>query len=193
MTAKNRIGIEKIPGLVHTYTETGIIIRNCYPEQGVKERQSRLKAVRKLIKTQKIKSQETLLKYLENEGFAVTQATLSRDLKVLKVGKISDGEGGYIYSLSEDEERQEAERSYINGFLQGYISIDWSGNIVVIKTYSGHTDPVALAVDSLGLHEVLGTIAGRDNNVAVFLREGVTGEVFMKRLNEFMPDLKSNP
>jgi hypothetical protein len=62
----------------------------------VKERLARLKAVRKLIKTYRIESQETLLGYLQQEGFVLTQATLSRDLKLLKVGKISDGHNGYI-------------------------------------------------------------------------------------------------
>ena len=156
----------------------------------MKERLARLKAIDKLLKASKIKSQDTLLRYLQNEGFEVTQATLSRDLKALKVGKISDGRGGYVYALPENEERQEAEPDYIHDFLMSYISIDWSGNIVVVKTYSGHSDPVALALDSFELKEVLGTIAGRDNTVAVFLREGVTGEAFMKRLKEIIPELE---
>ena len=160
------------------------------PERGVKERIARLKAARKLIKKEKIKSQDTLLALLQSEGFLVTQATLSRDLRELKVGRISDGEGAYIYTLPSDEERQETERAYIQDFLKGYVSIDWSGNVVLVKTYSGHSDPVALAVDSLNFDEVLGTVAGRDNAVAVFLREGVTGDDFMKRLKETIPELE---
>jgi len=156
----------------------------------VKERQARLKAIQKLIMSSRINSQDTLLGQLQNEGFAVTQATLSRDLKMLKVGKISSGKGGYIYSLPGEEERKETERTNIHDFLQGYISIDWSGNIVVVKTYSGHSDPVALALDNFGFEEVLGTIAGRDNAVAVFLREGVTGEDFMRRMKELIPELE---
>ena len=156
--------------------------------QNMKGRQDRLKAIRRTITTEKIGSQDTLLGYLQKEGFTVTQATLSRDLKVLKVGKISDGQGAYIYSLPDDNNR-EAEYAYIQDFLKGYISIDWSGNIVIVKTYSGHSDPVCLALDNLDFDEVLGTIAGRDNAVAVFLREGVTGEDFMKRLKEIIPEL----
>lgn len=153
----------------------------------MKERQVRLNAIRKLIKKEKVKSQDTLLDYLKKEGFAVTQATLSRDLKALKVGKISDGFGSYVYTLS--EEQQETGRTYANDFLRGCISIDWSGNIVVIKTHSGHSDPVAVALDSFCLDEILGTIAGNDNNVAVFLREGVSGEDFMRRMKEIIPEL----
>ncbi|MDR2738606.1 MAG: ArgR family transcriptional regulator [Treponema sp.] len=156
----------------------------------MKERLTRLKAVRKLIKTYRIESQEILLGYLQKEGFMVTQATLSRDLKLLKVGKISDSHNGYVYSLPGDDDRQETERTYVHDFLRGYISIDWSGNIVVIKTYSGHSDAVALAVDTLGLDDVLGTIAGRDNTVFVCLREGVTGEDFINRMKESIPELE---
>ena len=155
----------------------------------MKERLVRLDAIQKLIKTEKIKSQDKLLEHLEKRGFAVTQATLSRDLKTLMVGKISDGQGSYVYTLPGNEEHREAKRTYTHDFLRGYISIDWSGNIVVIKTHSGHSDPVAVALDNLGLDEMLGTIAGNDNTVAVFLREGVSGTDFKKRLKEVMPDL----
>ena len=156
----------------------------------MKERLARLKAIRKLIKNERIKSQDTLLGYLQKEGFVVTQATLSRDLKMLRVGKISDGSGSYVYSLGSGEHSQETELTFINDFLRGYISIDWSGNIVVVKTYSGHSDPVALALDSFNFEEVLGTIAGNDDTVAVFLREGVRGEDFMKRLKDSIPGLE---
>ena len=156
----------------------------------MKERLNRLKAVRNLLKSHKIESQDILLGLLLKEGYPVTQATLSRDLKELKVGKIPDGKGQYFYSLPGEEERREMERTYIEDFLKGYISIDWSGNIVVIKTWSGHTNPVALAIDNLNFKEVLGTIAGGDNIVAVFLREGVKGEDFMKRLKENIPELE---
>jgi transcriptional regulator of arginine metabolism len=164
----------------------GIIIRGV----AVKERLTRLKAIRKLIKTYRIESQETLLGHLQKEGFLVTQATLSRDLKLLKVGKISDGHNGYVYSLPGDDDRQETERTFVQDFLRGYISIDWSMNMVVIKTYSGHSDSVALAVDNLALDEVLGTIAGRDNTVFVCLREGISGEDFMRQMKEKMPELE---
>jgi transcriptional regulator of arginine metabolism len=156
----------------------------------MKERVARLKAVRKLIKACRIESQETLLGHLEKEGFTVTQATLSRDLKLLKVGKVSDGHNGYVYFLPGEEERRETEKTYTQDFLRGYISIDWSGNLVVIKTYSGHSDAVALAVDNLGMDDVMGTISGRDNTVFVALREGFSGEDFLARMKESIPDLE---
>lgn len=155
----------------------------------MKERLTRLKTIRKLIKTYRIESQEALLGYLSREGFAVTQATLSRDLKLLKVGKLSDGHNGYVYTLPGDDERQESEQTVIQDFLRGYISIDSSGNMVVIKTYSGHSDVVASALDSMNLDEILGTIAGSDNCVFVCLREGVTGDDFLDTLKLRIPEL----
>ena len=73
----------------------------------MKERDSRLKAIRKLIKNNKIESQEELLLLLTKDGFELTQATLSRDLKLLKVGKIADGRDGYVYTLPTEEESKE--------------------------------------------------------------------------------------
>jgi transcriptional regulator of arginine metabolism len=156
----------------------------------VKERLARLKAIRKLIKTYRIESQDTLLGHLQKEGFVVTQATLSRDLKLLKVGKVSDGHNGYVYTLPGDDDRQETERTFVQDFLRGYVSIDWSGQMVVIKTYSGHSDSVALAVDNLALDEVLGTISGRDNTVFVCLRDGVNGDDFMAQMKDKIPELE---
>jgi transcriptional regulator of arginine metabolism len=157
----------------------------------VKERLARLKAIKKLIKTYRIESQDDLLGYLKKDSFSVTQATLSRDLKLLKVGKISDGNVGYYYTLPGDEERKESEKSYIQDFLRGYISIDWSGQMVVIRTFSGHSDSVALAIDNLGIEDILGTIAGRDNTVFVALREGYSGDDFLADMKLRIPELEA--
>ncbi|MCI5523422.1 MAG: ArgR family transcriptional regulator [Treponema sp.] len=155
----------------------------------MKERLTRLKTVRKLIKNYRIESQEELLGYLQREGFEVTQATLSRDLKLLKVGKISDGHASYVYTLPDEDERRESEQIYIQDFLRGYVSIDFSGNIVVIKTFGGHADAVSNAIDALNMEEILGTVAG-DNCIFACLREGVSGEDFLKALKLRIPELE---
>ena len=155
----------------------------------MKERLTRLKTVRKLIKNYRIESQEELLGYLEKEGFEVTQATLSRDLKLLKVGKVSDGHSGYVYTLPEEEDRRESEQIYVQDFMRGYVSIDFSGNIVVIKTFGGHADAVSNALDSLNMEEILGTVAG-DNCIFACLKEGVTGQEFLQALKQKIPELE---
>lgn len=155
----------------------------------MKERHSRLKAIRKLIKNHRIESQETLLSYLQKEGYEVTQATLSRDLKMLKVGKVSDGNAGYFYTLPSDEENQESEQIYKRDFLRGYVSIDWSGNIIVIKTFPGHANTVSNALDNLNLEDLLGTVAG-DNCLFACIKEGVSGEDFVKKLKNKIPEIE---
>lgn len=156
----------------------------------MKERTERLKSIRALIKANRIDSQEKLLQFLSEGGINVTQATLSRDLKYLKVGKVSDGNAGYYYTIPSDEERRESERHYSQDFLRGYVSVDWNATTAVVRTFSGHSDSVALAIDNMGLEEVLGTIAGRDNMVFVALKDGVTGEDFIAAMRKKMPELE---
>lgn len=155
----------------------------------MKERQSRLKSIRKLIKNNRIESQEVLLSHLQQEGYEVTQATLSRDLKRLKVGKVSDGANGYVYTLPGEDEHPENEQIFVQDFLRGYVSIEWNGNIVVIKTFSGFANSVSNAIDSLAMDEVLGTVAG-DNCIFACLRQGVSGEDFMQALKKRIPELE---
>ncbi|MCH5288573.1 MAG: arginine repressor [Treponema sp.] len=155
----------------------------------MKERLARLKAIKRLIKNNRIASQDELLTYLQRDGFDVTQATLSRDLKLLKVGKVSDGNASYVYALPSDEERAEGEQILVQDFLRGYVSIDWSGNIVVIKTFGGHADSVSNALDCMNMDEILGTVAG-DNCIFACLREGVTGKQFMNALKQRIPDIE---
>ena len=155
----------------------------------MKDRILRLKTIRKLIKNNRIESQDELLNYLQNEGFEVTQATLSRDLKLMKVGKISDGHNGYVYTIPEDEIEKESEQIYIRDFLRGYVSIDWSGNIVVIKTFPGHANTVSSALDNMNMDEILGTVAG-DNCLFACLRQGVSGEQFMTELKRRIPEIE---
>lgn len=154
----------------------------------MKERQSRLKAIKQLIKNNVIESQDDLLSLLQKENFEVTQATLSRDLKLLKVGKVPDGQNGYKYALPEGEDR-ESEAIYVQDFLRGYVSIDYSGNIVVIKTFPGHANTVCNAIDNLNMEEVLGTVAG-DNCMFLCLKEGISGESFLAKLKEHIPGIE---
>ena len=154
----------------------------------MKERQSRLKAIKNLIKNNRIESQDDLLSLLLKEGFDVTQATLSRDLKLLKVGKVPDGQNSYMYALPGEDENGESEAIYVQDFLRGYISIDFSGNIVVIKTFPGHANTVCNAIDNLNMDEILGTVAG-DNCMFACLREGVSGDAFMTKLKRLIPGI----
>lgn len=154
----------------------------------MRERAERLKAVRNIIKTHRITSQEMLLNHLRSDGFQVTQATLSRDLKLLKVGKISEGSNGYYYTLPTEEELRESETNYVSDLRRGFISVEFSGNLAILRTITGHADTVGIALDNLGIEDILGTVAG-DDTVLIVLREDTTKEAVMAQLAERVPDL----
>ena len=153
------------------------------------ERNQRLKAIRGIIRDNRIESQERLLSYLKTMGYNITQATLSRDLKMLKVGKQAIGEEGYYYALPSEEVLRDREKHYLQDFTRGYVSLDVSGNLVVIRTITGHADSVAIALDSLRISSVLGTIAG-DDTVFAALRAGVSETAFLTELRERVPEFE---
>ncbi|MCL1818758.1 MAG: ArgR family transcriptional regulator [Spirochaetaceae bacterium] len=155
----------------------------------MKERQIRLKTIKRIIKSNRVASQEEFLNILAGEGYSVTQATLSRDLKLLKVGKVSEGQDGYYYTLPGEGDGFELEKTYAQDFQRGYVSIEFSHNLGVVRTLGGHANSVALALDNLGMEEILGTIAGDDTVFMVF-REGVTGPRVIEKLREKIPDLE---
>lgn len=155
----------------------------------MKERQIRLKTIKRVIKANRVASQEELLGHLIAEGYSVTQATLSRDLKLLKVGKVSEGQNGYYYTLPGEEDRRESEKSYVQDFQRGYVSIEFSHNIGVVRTLTGHANSVALALDNLAMEEILGTIAG-DDTVLMIIKEGVSGSRVIEKLRGKIPDLE---
>ncbi|TFG85071.1 MAG: ArgR family transcriptional regulator [Spirochaetales bacterium] len=152
-------------------------------------RRERLKIILRLLRENRVESQDELLSLLEEKNVFITQATLSRDLKLLKASKVGAGSEGYFYAVPSDDELRKREEIYVQDILRGYVSIDWNDQLVVIKTYSGHSSPVALALDNMGLDGVLGTIAGQDNNVFVALRKGYSGEAILADLKERIPEL----
>ena len=114
-----------------------------------------------LIKKYEIETQEDLSAYLEQEGYQVTQATVSRDIRELKLTKVSltNGRQKYIALL---ETNEDLSQKYERIFRDGFISMDIAQNLLVIKTVSGMAMAVAAALDALQLHEIVGTIAGDD-------------------------------
>jgi len=163
--------------------------RNRMREAHEVSRRERLKIILKLLRENRVESQEELLELLEDKGVFITQATLSRDLKLLKASKVGAGSEGYFYAVPSDDELRKREEIYAQDFLRGYVTIDWNEQLAVIKTYSGHSAPVALALDNMGLDGILGTIAGQDNNVLVALRKGYGGERLLAELKERIPEL----
>lgn len=152
------------------------------------ERNARLSAMRRILETRRVSSQEDLQAVLQDEGFQVTQATLSRDLKYLKVGKVPDGQGGYVYAFHDGGSRAGSEKSLVQDFMRGFLSIEFTGVMGLIKTLPGHASSVAFALDNLQVEKVLGTIAG-DDAILVLPRDGVTREEVLQAMEERIPGL----
>ncbi len=141
-----------------------------------------------IINENRISSQEELLSLLKEQGIITTQATLSRDLKALKVAKQPDHEGGYIYVMPEITE-EEVDLSLNEFPLSGFISIDFSGNMAVVKTRPGFANGLASVIDSYDPDEILGTIAG-DDTILIIIREGVERIELLESLAQILPKIK---
>ncbi len=138
----------------------------------MKKRTERLLAIKRIISSYRISSQEELLEKLSELGFTYTQATLSRDLKFLKVAKVVDESMGYVYILPEMRSAKEEPRTELNLPINGFLSIDFNDNFAVIKTLPGYAASIAFAIDNLKAYEILGTIAG-DDTILIIPREKV--------------------
>ncbi len=114
-----------------------------------------------LIKKYDKETQDELSAYLEQEGFQVTQATVSRDIRELKLTKVALGHGRQKY-VALLETNEDMSQKYERIFRDGFISMDIAQNILVIKTVSGMAMAVAAALDALQIHEIVGSIAGDD-------------------------------
>ncbi|MCD8398398.1 MAG: arginine repressor [Lachnospiraceae bacterium] len=114
-----------------------------------------------LIGKYEIETQEELAEYLKAEGFQVTQATVSRDIRELKLTKISLADGRQKYALMQPQNAEAAER-YLRVLKEGFVSMEMAQNILVVKTVSGMAMAVAAAIDAMHWAEVAGCIAGDD-------------------------------
>ena len=113
-----------------------------------------------LIGKYDIETQEELAEYLNRAGYQVTQATVSRDIRELKLSKIQSENGKQRYVVLQG--RENFSDKYIRVLKDGYLSMDMAQNILVIKTVSGMAMAVAAALDALHFHEIVGCIAGDD-------------------------------
>ncbi|MDR2648378.1 MAG: arginine repressor [Clostridiales bacterium] len=134
-----------------------------------------------LVKNNDVETQEELTLLLHKSGFVVTQATVSRDIRELKLTKIPAGEGRQKYSIHISEEEQIVRR-LIRVFREGVTGIDFAGNMVVIKTLEGLAMAVAASVDAMGYTEVVGSIAG-DDVVICIVKSQEIAESLMNKLN----------
>ena len=149
----------------------------------MRNKTKRLLAIRKLIENEQICSQEELLFRLKELNVEATQSTLSRDLKFMRVAKIPHKDKGYIYIIPADEKASAIVTDSIS-------SIDFSGNIAVMKTLPGYAKAVTVLIDNENYFEVLGTIGG-DDTVLIVMREGVTHNELLDALSSIHANIHS--
>lgn len=158
----------------------------------MKTKKNRLEAIRFIVSNQEIGSQEELLTALHGEGFHVTQATLSRDLKQLKMAKAASMNGNYVYVLPNvTMYKRVSTPGQIKEMMQvpGFLSIHFSGNIGVIKTRPGYASSIAYNIDSSDVPYILGTIAG-DDTIMFVMNETATEADVVNALSKVVPNMK---
>ena len=139
-------------------------------------------AIVELISKYDIETQEELAAYLRSEGFDVTQATVSRDIRELKLTKISIGNGRQKYIILQKSNTNLGDK-YIRVLQDGFVSMAMAQNILVIKTVEGMAMAVAAAVDAMNFQEIVGCIAG-DDTIFAAVKSVEDTEAVMKKLDE---------
>ena len=145
------------------------------------KRQSR---ILELIRNNDIETQEELQAYLEKDGFAVTQATVSRDIRDMKLTKVSTNGGRQKYKAL-NEASEDLSEKYVRVLKDGYISMDMAQNILVIKTVSGMAGAVCASIDAMNIHEIVGSIAG-DDTIMCAIRTTEDTIAIMKKLRRII-------
>ena len=158
----------------------------------MKVKNNRLEALRLIISSQQLGSQDELLNALQREGFKLTQATLSRDLKQLKVAKAASMSGNYVYVLpNETMYKRVSTPNSIREMMKvpGFVSINFSGNLGIIKTRPGYASSIAWNIDNSDGPEILGTIAG-DDTIFIVIKEGIKHQEVVDALSDIVPNMK---
>lgn len=144
-------------------------------------KQNRHAAIRELIQSHRVTSQEQLRELLETRGFDVTQATLSRDIRELKLIKVHDPEGGTHYTLP--PEAWDTAPALMRLLPALFLGAEGTGNLLVVRTMVGGAQAVAEAIDWEEWPEVLGTLAG-DDTILLILRDAAHMPAVQRRLEE---------
>lgn len=154
----------------------------------MKNKRNRLQVISEILRSSVVGSQEELLKVLNDKGCDVTQATLSRDLKLLKVAKTPLSNGTYKYILPSYNKPLPANQNSNNIISFGaIISLEFSGQLAVVKTKPGYASAIAWDIDNKATDEILGTIAG-DDTILLVPREGVTRDSIIRMMTQTFSD-----
>ena len=141
-------------------------------------------AILDIIAKQDVETQEELAEALRDRGIQVTQATVSRDIKELRLLKVLTPSGSYKYATADKAENGLSER-FIRMLAESLLSVAASNNLIVVKTLSGSANVAAEALDSLHWPEILGTLAG-DNTILLIIRTEAEAPEVVRRIQEMI-------
>jgi|SRR5450759_318915 len=151
------------------------------------QKTKRLLAIEKIIEEAHISTQDELIKKLKGKGISCTQATLSRNLRQLGVGRIPDGTGGYKYSLSENIRNSSGSQVKLN-IVPVIKDIVEAKGLMLIRTIPGNASNTAFFIDGTGRYEIAGTIAG-DDTILLIPRDGITIQQVHSCLEIILPGI----
>lgn len=134
-----------------------------------------------IVRRHDVETQEALAELLFEEGYEVTQATISRDIKQLRLTKAATQDGRYVYAAPENDEIESSAVKALGILREAIRKTDVAKNILVVKTFPGMAQAAAAALDSLNYKEIVGSIAGDDTVILIF-RENYIADEFMEKL-----------
>lgn len=149
---------------------------------------SRQSKILELINKYNVETQEDLAEWLMKEGYNVTQATVSRDIRELKLTKVALDDGKQKYITMQKTESGMSEK-YTRVLRDGFVSMDMAQNILVIKSVSGMAMAVAVALDALQINSIVGCIAG-DDTIFCAIRSAQETVAVMEKLNKIIKSVE---
>lgn len=149
-------------------------------------KKSRHQKIKELVEQFEIETQEELADKLREAGYAVTQATVSRDIRELKLSKVPMGDGRQRYTILIHSDHYLSDK-YIRVLKNGFVSMDMAQNILVVKTVAGMAMAVAAAIDAMKLKEIVGSIAG-DDTIMMAVRTVQDTQIVMDKIRNVLEE-----
>ena len=150
-------------------------------------KKNRQEKLLELITKYEIDTQDELIERLRDHGYEVTQATVSRDIRELKIAKMTTGKGTYRYVLPKQPELGTGMK-FSTALIDSIISVDHACNIVVLKTYAGLAQAVAVGIDGMNMLQVLGCVAG-DDTIMIVSRDEECATIIADRIRMLMKNI----
>ncbi|MBQ8596822.1 MAG: arginine repressor [Lachnospiraceae bacterium] len=149
-------------------------------------KKSRHQKMKELVEQYEIETQEELADKLREAGYTVTQATVSRDIRELKLSKVPMGDGRQKYTILIHSDHYLSDK-YIRVLKDGFVSMDMAQNILVVKTVAGMAMAVAAAIDAMKLKEIVGSIAG-DDTIMMAVRTVQDTQIVMDKIRNVLEE-----